>query len=104
MTNVAFSSSMQGVRDSKTVRLWRTPTGFGFSLTGQYPCVLTQVVDGSPAFKAGLKIGDYLIMVNGENVVNFNHDTVVSMVAGCSEYVLLQVCFYLFGSFHTLLL
>lgn len=92
MANAALSSSVQGLRESKTVRLWRTPTGFGFSLTGQYPCVLTQVVEGSPAFKAGLKIGDYLIMVNGENVVKFNHETVVSMVAGCTDYVLLQVC------------
>ncbi|XP_022650692.1 regulator of G-protein signaling 12-like isoform X2 [Varroa jacobsoni] len=65
----------------KTVRVNRGPTGFGITLSGQHPCILSSVHEESEAFQAGLRHGDRLLKVNGVPVDKAAHDEVVSVIA-----------------------
>ncbi len=63
----------------RTVELSRGQSGYGLTLSGQAPCVLSCVLRSSPAFRAGLKIGDSVVAVNGTNVSKASHDQVVQV-------------------------
>ncbi|XP_064600347.1 regulator of G-protein signaling loco-like [Liolophura sinensis] len=75
----------------KSVDVTRGKTGYGFTISGQHPCVLSCIVSGSPAERAGLKPGDYLVSVNGENVSKAPHDNVVRMIGTSTGTLTLQV-------------
>ncbi|ESO90821.1 hypothetical protein LOTGIDRAFT_122739, partial [Lottia gigantea] len=79
---------MHGV---KTVQVSRGKSGYGFTISGQHPCVLSCIVSGSPAEVMGLKPGDYVMSVNGENVSRSSHDSVVRMVGLSTGTLELQV-------------
>lgn len=65
----------------RTVELYRRPGGFGFTLSSQGPCVLSCIIAGSPAHRAGLKPGDQIIEVNGASVERAPHEQVVKLIA-----------------------
>ncbi|XP_022801275.1 regulator of G-protein signaling 12-like isoform X3 [Stylophora pistillata] len=65
----------------RTVDLYRRAGGFGFTLSSQGPCVLSCIIAGSPAHRAGLKPGDEIIEVNGASVENAPHEQVVKLIA-----------------------
>ncbi|KAK7864648.1 hypothetical protein R5R35_012420 [Gryllus longicercus] len=71
----------------RTVEVCRGKNGFGFTISGQQPCILSCIVAGSPAEKAGLHPGDYLVAVNGQSVSKVPHDDVVRLI-GCSSGIL----------------
>lgn len=52
---------------------------------------MTEVIPGGVAHKAGVKVNDRLLEVNGENVEGFSHDQVVDKIrlAGSSVMFLL---------------
>lgn len=75
----------------KTVQVTRGRSGYGFTISGQNPCILSCIVGGSPADLAGLKAGDYLYVVNGINVSRALHDDVVRMVGQSTGTLELQV-------------
>ncbi|XP_070209927.1 regulator of G-protein signaling 12-like isoform X2 [Littorina saxatilis] len=75
----------------KNVQVSRGRSGYGFTISGQHPCVLSCIVGGSPADLAGLKAGDYLYFVNGLNVSHAPHDDVVRMVGQSTGTLDLQV-------------
>ncbi|GAB1610355.1 regulator of G-protein signaling 12-like isoform X3 [Argonauta hians] len=79
---------MNGV---KTVDVVRGKLGYGFTISGQSPCTLNYIVSGSPAEAIGLKSGDFLLAVNGENVSNAFHDDVVRMIGTSLGTLTLQV-------------
>uniref|UniRef100_A0A182P712 PDZ domain-containing protein n=1 Tax=Anopheles epiroticus TaxID=199890 RepID=A0A182P712_9DIPT len=58
----------------------RGSNGFGFTISGQQPCILSCIVTGSPADVAGLRAGDFLISVNGLNVSKLPHESVVQLI------------------------
>ncbi|XP_056640653.1 regulator of G-protein signaling loco [Diorhabda sublineata] len=64
----------------KTVEIIRGPNGFGFTISGQQPCILSCIVANSPADQAGLRAGDLLISVNGTSVSKITHDAVASLI------------------------
>lgn len=67
----------------RTVEVARGPNGFGFTISGQQPCILSCIVKDSPADQAGLRAGDFLISVNDVSVSKTTHDAVVSLIGSC---------------------
>ena len=75
----------------RTVELTRGQLGFGFTLSGQGPCILSSIVEQSPASKAHLKPGDHVIAVNGQNVSKTCHDDVVKLIGNSTGLLKLQI-------------
>ncbi|XP_037685234.1 regulator of G-protein signaling 12 isoform X2 [Choloepus didactylus] len=68
----------------RSVEVARGRAGYGFTLAGQAPCVLSGVLRGSPADLVGLRAGDQLLAVNEINVRTAAHEDVVKLVGRCS--------------------
>lgn len=64
----------------RLVDVYRSMNGFGFTISGQQPCILSCIVPNSPADTAGLRTGDFLISVNGTNVSKLPHEVVVQLI------------------------
>ncbi|KAI5705946.1 hypothetical protein M8J75_003350 [Diaphorina citri] len=75
----------------RTVEVNRGKSGFGFTISGQQPCILSCINTGSPAEFAGLRAGDYLIAVCGQNVSKMPHDDVVRLIGSCQRTLKLQI-------------
>ncbi|XP_076164696.1 regulator of G protein signaling family member locomotion defects isoform X2 [Ptiloglossa arizonensis] len=75
----------------RTVEVLRGTKGFGFTISGQQPCILSCIVPGSPAENAGLRAGDYLVSVNGHNVSRLPHDDVVQLIGRSKGILRLQI-------------
>ncbi|XP_046481329.1 SH3 and multiple ankyrin repeat domains protein 2 isoform X2 [Neodiprion pinetum] len=89
--------------EPRTVVLHRSRKGFGFVLRGakatsplmeltpstRYPALqyLDDVDQGGVADIAGLKKGDYLIQINGEDVTTASHEHVVDLIRKSGELV-----------------
>uniref|UniRef100_A0A8D0L7E0 NHERF family PDZ scaffold protein 1 n=1 Tax=Sphenodon punctatus TaxID=8508 RepID=A0A8D0L7E0_SPHPU len=74
--------------------LEKGPSGYGFHLHGEKGKVgqfIRLVEADSPAEKSGLKAGDRLVEVNGENVEQENHQEVVSRIRASPGAVRLLV-------------
>lgn len=75
----------------RSVELVRGSKGFGFTISGQQPCILSCIVPGSPAENAGLRAGDYLVAVNAQNVSKIPHDDVVRLIGHSQGVLRLQI-------------
>lgn len=75
----------------RMVEVNRGKNGFGFTISGQQPCILSCIVPGSPADLAGLRAGDYLVAVSNQNVSKLLHDDVVQLIGGCQSALRLQI-------------
>lgn len=64
----------------RRVEIERGRAGYGFTVVGQAPCVLSGIMKGSPAHDAGLKPGDCVVSVNGTDVSAASHETVVELI------------------------
>ncbi|XP_058804018.1 regulator of G-protein signaling loco isoform X2 [Phymastichus coffea] len=64
----------------RTVQLVRGDKGFGFTISGQQPCILSAIEPDSPAELAGLRTGNVLVAVNGHCVTTAFHDDVVLLI------------------------
>ncbi|XP_072857105.2 regulator of G-protein signaling 12 isoform X2 [Pogona vitticeps] len=68
----------------RSVEVARGRAGYGFTLSGQAPCILSCVLKGSPADYVGLKAGDKIFAVNEINVKKASHEDVVKLIGKCS--------------------
>ncbi|XP_041839128.1 regulator of G-protein signaling 12b isoform X2 [Melanotaenia boesemani] len=84
------SSSIQYGR-IQAVEVARGRTGYGFTLSGQSPCVLSCILKGSPADYVGLRSGDYILSVNDINVSKASHEDVVKLIGRCSGVLKLVI-------------
>ena len=75
----------------RTVEVSRGRNGYGFTISGNCPCILSCIVSDSPADQAGLKTGDHLMGVNGLNISGAPHDEVVRMIGSSSGLLILQI-------------
>uniref|UniRef100_A0A3Q2ZQ64 Regulator of G protein signaling 12b n=1 Tax=Kryptolebias marmoratus TaxID=37003 RepID=A0A3Q2ZQ64_KRYMA len=75
----------------KAVEVARGRTGYGFTLTGQSPCVLSCILKGSPANYVGLRSGDFILSVNDINVSKASHEDVVKLIGRCSGVLKLVI-------------
>ncbi|CAK1594159.1 unnamed protein product [Parnassius mnemosyne] len=69
----------------------RGPGGFGFTIAGQRPCIVSAVAAGGPAERAGLRAGDALLAVDGTSVARAPHASVARMVASAPGPISLSV-------------
>ncbi|XP_034390352.1 regulator of G-protein signaling 12b isoform X2 [Cyclopterus lumpus] len=84
------SSSIQQGR-IRAVEVARGRSGYGFTLSGQGPCVLSCILKGSPADYVGLRSGDYILSVNDINVSEASHEDVVKLIGRCSGVLKLVI-------------
>ncbi|XP_067936118.1 regulator of G-protein signaling 12-like isoform X3 [Watersipora subatra] len=75
----------------KTVEIYRGKQGYGFTISGHQPCILGNIVAGSPADSQGLKDGDHLVTVNGQAVSQLTHDQIVLAIGSSSRLLRLQI-------------
>nr|XP_057923492.1 regulator of G-protein signaling 12-like isoform X1 [Doryrhamphus excisus] len=71
------------VGELRNIEIIRGRAGYGFTITGQRPCSLSSILKGSPADVVGLKQGDRLLVINGEDVSAALHETVVQLIGSC---------------------
>ncbi|XP_074967049.1 Na(+)/H(+) exchange regulatory cofactor NHE-RF1 [Phalacrocorax aristotelis] len=79
---------------ARLCRLQRGPEGYGFHLHGEKgkPGQFIRLVEaGSPAERAGLRAGDRLLEVDGENVERESHQQVVERIRAAAGAVSLLV-------------
>ncbi|XP_031798871.1 regulator of G-protein signaling 12 isoform X2 [Sarcophilus harrisii] len=76
----------------RSVDVARGRAGYGFTLSGQAPCVLSCVMKGSPADYVGLKAGDQIFAVNDINVKKASHEDVVKLIGKCSGVLHMIIC------------
>ncbi|KAF7652670.1 hypothetical protein LDENG_00093050 [Lucifuga dentata] len=75
----------------RAVEVARGRTGYGFTLSGQGPCILSCILKGSPADYVGLHSGDYILSVNDINVSKASHEDVVKLIGRCSGVLKLVI-------------
>lgn len=75
----------------RRVEIERGRVGYGFTVFGQAPCVLSGIMNGSPAHDAGLKPGDCVLSVNGTDVSAASHETVVELIGSSFQSLSLLV-------------
>lgn len=76
---------------TRTVEVCRGNNGFGFTISGQKPCILSCIVSNSPADMAGLRAGNFLISVNGLNVSKLPHEAVVQLIGNSSGNIKMTI-------------
>lgn len=81
----------------RTVEVERGPNGFGFTISGQQPCILSCIVNNSPADQAGLRAGDFLISVNGLSVSKSTHDAVVKLIGSSIGPIKMSIAEYYYS-------
>ncbi|CAH8560678.1 unnamed protein product [Schistosoma rodhaini] len=75
----------------RSVEIPRSPSGYGFRLKNERPCLIDHVLTGSSAEKSGVRAGDILLKVNGVNVINVTHEEVASLIWQCHEKLFIEV-------------
>lgn len=65
--------------------------GFGFTIAGQRPCVVSAVAANGPAERAGLRAGDALLAVDGASVARAPHASVARLIAAAPGPIALSV-------------
>ncbi|KAM9817954.1 regulator of G-protein signaling 12b isoform X1 [Syngnathus typhle] len=78
-------------RRIRAVEVARGRTGYGFTLSGQSPCVLGCILKGSPADYVGLRSGDHILSVNDINVSRASHEDVVKLIGRCTGILKLVI-------------
>ncbi|XP_077575401.1 regulator of G-protein signaling 12b isoform X2 [Stigmatopora nigra] len=75
----------------RVVEVARGRTGYGFTISGQSPCVLSCILKGSPADYVSLRSGDHILSVNDINVSNASHEDVVKLIGRCTGVLQLVI-------------
>eukprot|EP00117_Sycon_ciliatum_P012487 scpid6557/ scgid13536/ Regulator of G-protein signaling 14 len=89
-------SSVAGLLPAKATRKLelakkRGESDFGIMLTGDRPAIFTNISHRSAASRAGLRVGDVLLEVNGRSVEGENHSDIVGSIAKCKKTVTFAV-------------
>lgn len=67
-------------RGTRNIEIERGVAGFGITISGQKPCIVSAIVKDSPAEIAGVRAGDFLISINGLNVSKLQHEVIVQLI------------------------
>ncbi|TDG99774.1 hypothetical protein EPR50_G00197420 [Perca flavescens] len=74
---------LNAVGELRGVEVIRGRAGYGFTISGQRPCLLSGILEGSPADLVGLKQGDHIMAINETDVSAALHETVVQLIGSC---------------------
>ena len=77
---------------TRVYELFRGDCGYGFTLSGECPSVITSIVPDTPAEKTGLRPGLLILEVDGTDVSRSGHEDVVAKVAESRASVSLVCC------------
>ena len=69
----------------------RGKRGYGFSVTGSSPACVRRVEDGSVAWRAGLRVDDAVIRINGQNVSRSIADSVAKIVRQSEKQIIMDI-------------
>ena len=64
---------------------------FGFTVTNSCPCMVGKVDLNKNAFNSGLRPGDYIACINGQNVSRATCETVVKLIKACKQTLNVEV-------------
>ncbi|KAL7985692.1 hypothetical protein Chor_010631, partial [Crotalus horridus] len=70
---------------ARTVHLVRGANGFGFTLRGDSPVLVAGIIAGGCAAEAGLKEGEYIVSINGQDCRWSKHADVVQLLKVAGE-------------------
>ena len=65
---------------SRTLIVHKDDSGYGLTLSGDKPCRVQTVRAGGASDKAGVREGDVIIKVNGQQVTESLHSEVVKLI------------------------
>ena len=65
---------------SQTLIVHKDDSGYGLTLSGDKPCRVQTVRPGGASDKAGVREGDVIIKVNGQQVTESLHGEVVKLI------------------------
>eukprot|EP00039_Didymoeca_costata_P033453 m.42405 g.42405 ORF g.42405 m.42405 type:complete len:631 (+) comp9879_c0_seq1:277-2169(+) len=65
---------------TRHVRLVKEEDGLGFTIIGKAPVIFQEVEEGGPAYKAGIREGDQVRAINGQECTNMEHSEVVGLI------------------------
>lgn len=68
------------VEMTRHVRVYQGEDGLGLTLIGKSPVVVQEVDEGGPAYAAGIRPGDAIRAVNGEECTSMSHEEVVKLI------------------------
>uniref|UniRef100_A0AAQ4Q665 Regulator of G protein signaling 12a n=1 Tax=Gasterosteus aculeatus aculeatus TaxID=481459 RepID=A0AAQ4Q665_GASAC len=74
---------LNSAAELRGVEVIRGRAGYGFTISGQRPCLLSGIMEGSPADLVGLKQGDHIMAIGGSDVSTALHETVVQLIGSC---------------------
>eukprot|EP00037_Helgoeca_nana_P034150 m.420728 g.420728 ORF g.420728 m.420728 type:complete len:632 (-) comp32778_c0_seq1:231-2126(-) len=81
ITFVSTTTSGEAVSEvTRSIRLVQGSEGLGFTLIGRAPVQFQEVEMGSPAWRAGIRVGHKIRAVNGHECTNAAHHEVVVLI------------------------
>ena len=83
-------SAERGSERSRTLIVHKDEAGYGLTLSGDKPTRVQTVKTGGASDRAGVREGDVIIKVNGQQVTDSSHGDVVKLIQ-TGSYVALTV-------------
>lgn len=74
------NSDIGGTGKVKCLRIMKGKQGLGLTVQGARPSYFSQVDDDGPAYLAGARVGDKILLIQGEPVLMFGHAQLVTML------------------------
>ena len=54
--------------------------GYGLQFQGSFPVMVSDIVSGSSAERSGIKTGDYLVQLNGNDIQRSSKEAVLTII------------------------
>lgn len=89
--NATVGQDFIAIMPKREIRIIRGREGYGFTVYGEAPCVVSWISDSSYAKDAGLKVGDSIVSINREDILTAGHEYVVQTIGMSSGVLIMEV-------------